>query len=189
MAGAAAPLGRIIGGVEPAQLDAPTPCAEFTVRRLINHLLFWGPSLEAAGHKAFAAPPAANEREAELVDADWAARLTEHLDKLVAAWREPAAWEGVARVGGPTEMPAAAIGGMVIIELVVHGWDLVVATGQKVEWDDEVLRFAWHEVAGTAQLGRDMGVYGPEVTTPDTATLLDRILGLTGRDPNWAPAG
>jgi uncharacterized protein (TIGR03086 family) len=188
MAGAAAPLVTIARGVKPDQLDAPTPCTEFTVRRLVNHLLYWGPSLEAAGHKTFVPPPAAGERETDLATADWADRLTEHADKLVAAWRDPAAWEGVAAMGGPNELPAAMIGGMVVVDLVVHGWDLAVATGQRGEWDADVLAFTWREVAKTAQQGRDMGVYGPEVGIPDTATPLDRILGMTGRDPTWSPA-
>lgn len=187
VARAAAPIVALARGVEPAQLDAPTPCAEFTVRRLVNHLLFWGPSLESAAHKTFVPPPAAKEGDTDLAGADdWADRLTEHVDKLVTAWREPAAWEGTTTMGGPADMPAAMIGGMVIVDLVIHGWDLAAATGQKADWDDDVLAFTLVEVAKTAQQGRDMGVYGPEVTVPDSATLLDRILGMTGRDPNWA---
>ena len=46
-----------------------------------------------------------------------------------------------------------------------------------------------HEgVLAHAAEGRAMGVYGPEFPVPETASTLDRILGLTGRDPTWTPS-
>jgi hypothetical protein len=62
-----------------------------------------------------------------------------------------------------------------------------VATGQRPGWPAELLEFVHEEVAKTAEQGRAMDVYGPAVTVPDDAPLLDRILGLTGRDPKWRP--
>lgn len=45
--------------------------------------------------------------------------------------------------------------------------------------------YVYREVGMTADQGRQMGVYGPHVPVSDAAPLLDRILGLTGRDPAW----
>jgi len=94
-------------------------------------------------------------------------------------------------MGSPMELPAPMIGGMVLGEFVVHGWDLARATGQAPEWDDDVLSFVHRELELTAEQGRAMGVYKDRVAVPDTAPLLDRILGLTGRHPGWTgpPAG
>jgi uncharacterized protein (TIGR03086 family) len=86
-------------------------------------------------------------------------------------------------MGGPTDLPAALVGGMVVAELVVHGWDLARATGRQPAWDDDLLAYLYDEVAKTAEQGREMGVYGPEVAVPASASLLDRTLALTGRDP------
>jgi uncharacterized protein (TIGR03086 family) len=85
------------------------------------------------------------------------------------------------------ELPAAMIGGMVLGEVVVHGWDLARAVDQHPRWPADVLRAVYDEVAKTAEQGREMGVYGPPVLVPDNAPILDRILGMTGRDPNWRP--
>ncbi|GIE47500.1 TIGR03086 family protein [Amorphoplanes nipponensis] len=171
---AAPPTLTVIRGIHPDQLTAPTPCAEFDVRGLIDHLLQWGPSLaRASRHSDGVLPPGDDALERQLA-------------QLVAAWSAPAAWQGVTSMGGPNEMPARMVGGMVLAEIVVHGWDLARATGQPVSWDEEVLGFLHDEVAKTAELGRELGEYGAETPVPPDAPVLDRMLGLTGRDPYWA---
>ena len=47
------------------------------------------------------------------------------------------------------------------------------------------LRFLCAEVDRTGEQGRAMGVYGPVVPVPTAASTLDRLIGLTGRDPAW----
>lgn len=187
VARAATPMNEIVHAIAPDQLRAVTPCTEYDVRGLLNHLLFWAPSLEAAARKEFVPPPAQSESEVVLADGDWARAVDLQLDRSVAAWSRPAAWEGITHMGSPRELPAGMVGGMVLSELVVHGWDLARATGQHAEWDPELLVFVHDEVAKTAEQGREMGVYGPAVEVTDEAPTLDRVLGLTGRDPGWAP--
>jgi uncharacterized protein (TIGR03086 family) len=184
MTRAAAALVEIIRNIKPDQLDAPTPCAEYNVRKLVNHLLFWGPSLEGAARKESVPPPAKAEADVDLTAGDWAAALEAQLDRTVSAWSEPGGWEGTTHMGGPTELPAALVGGMVVVELVVHGWDLAQATDHHPTLDDELIEYVHEEVARTAEQGRQMGVYGPEVEVSEGSTL-DRVLGLTGRDPAW----
>lgn len=183
VARAAEPLSKLLRTLTPDQLTAPTPCAEFDVRALLNHLLFWGPSLVGAASKAAVAPPAAAETEVDLTAGDWSVALDTQLGELATAWRDPAAWQGTTRLGGPTELPASLVGGMVVGELIVHGWDLARALGTTVEWDDDLLDYVLDETAATADQGRAMGIYGPEIPVAADAPLLDRILGLTGRDP------
>jgi uncharacterized protein (TIGR03086 family) len=150
---------------------------------MVNHLLFWGPSLEGAARKEAVLPPAEDEADVHLAGGDWAAALAGQLDRITAAWSSPGAWEGLTRMGAPMDMPAPLIGGMVVGELVVHGWDLARATAQRPEWDEDLLAYLLVEVAATAEQGREMGVYGPEVPVSEAAPTLDRVLGLTGRDP------
>jgi uncharacterized protein (TIGR03086 family) len=179
---ATGPVLEVVRGIGPDQLSAPTPCGEYDVRKVINHLLYWGPSLEGAARKETVPPPATPEPETDLTDG-WQDELLTHLDKLAGSWGRPEAWDGLTHMGGPTEMPASLVGGMVIGEIVVHGWDLARGTGQHPEWDGELLAYILKELEANAQWGRDMGVYGPEVPVPADAPLLDRVLGLTGRDP------
>ncbi|CAN5271575.1 TIGR03086 family metal-binding protein [soil metagenome] len=187
VAAAAAPTENVVRRIRVDQLDAPTPCSEFAVRDLVNHLLFWGPALEGAGRKEPVAPTGPDERSVDLSRDDWAAALESQIDRIVEAWGDQRAWEGTTRFGSPEEVPASMIGGMACTELVLHGWDLARATGQEPDWGEEVAAFVDRELTRTAAQGREMGIYGPAVAVPDTATTLERALGLSGRDPRWAP--
>jgi len=171
----AAPTLEVIRGIRDDQLTALTPCTEFDVRGLLDHLRYWAPSLAGAGRKEIVEPGTSDDLEKALAD-------------LVEAWSAPAAWEGVTRLGEPMDLPASMIGGMVLGEVVVHGWDLAKATGQPVSWPDDVLQFLVSDVAGVAEQGRRMGLFGPEVAVPAEARAIDRIVGLTGRDPAWSAA-
>lgn len=186
MGRAAAAMVTIIHGIEERHRAAPTPCAEYDVNGLVNHLLFWGPVLEAAGRKRPVPPSAATDSDVDLTGGDWAAALEAQLDRTVEAWAAPGAWDGMAEMAG-MELPAPLVGGMAVTEMVVHGWDLARATGRSIALDEDVLRYVYDEVAKSAEQGRAMGVYRPEVVVPDAAPLLDRALGLTGRDPAWTP--
>lgn len=181
----AAPLGEAARGITDDLLPAPTPCEGYDVRALLAHLLHWAPSLAGAGRKKPVPPPAADPAP---LGPGWRAALEERTADLVAAWGEPSAWEGTTRLAGAPEMPAPMVGGMVLTEFTVHAWDLARATGGTVRWNPDAVAYTHDAVARTAEMGRTMGAYGPEVPVPETAPLIDRLLGLTGRDPAWAPS-
>lgn len=181
---AAAPLAGLIRDITPDQLSTQTPCAEYDVRKLVNHLLFWGPSVDGAGRKEAVAPPAGAETDLDLTRGDWRAALDAQVERTVATWSRPGAWEGTTHMGA-AELPAPLVGAMVVGELVLHGWDLARATGQHPAWDDDLIAYLHEETAKNAGNGREMGFYGPEVPIPASSPLLDRLLGLTGRDPAW----
>lgn len=181
------PTRNVIRHIRDEQLGARTPCVDYDVKALLNHLLYWGPSLVGAAYKKSVAPPAASEQDVDLASGDWAEGVEAHLDELVTAWSDPDAWEGVTQMGGPMKLPASMIGGMVLGEMVVHGWDLARATGQSPTWPDDVLEPVLAGIRTSAEQGRQMGVYGPEVPVSPDAPPLDRLLGLTGRNPAWSP--
>lgn len=165
------PTIAIVQRIRPDQLTDPTPCAEFDVQALLDHLLQYGPGLEAAARKEVASPSPGLD-------------LATQLARIADAWRSPDAWEGETAMGG-APIPAAMFGGMVLTEVVVHGWDLARATEQPAIWSADLLGFVHDELVKTAGLGREMGLYGPPVSVPDEAPLLDRTIALTGRSPYW----
>src|SRR5262249_23357107 len=125
------------------------------------------------------APSAAN------LEPGWRERMASDLDVLAAAWAEPSAWEGMTTAGG-IDMPSAVAGLVVLDELIVHGWDLAGATGQPYDpHPDEIA--AATEFASTFDAPRDGRLFGPVVAVRDDALPLERLIGLTGRDPAWSP--
>ena len=89
-------------------------------------------------------------------------------------------------VVGGMELPAAVAGLVVLDELVVHGWDIAVSTGQRFEPSVAEIEAASSFVE-SFDAPRDGNLFGPVVPVPDSAAPLDRLLGLTGRDPRWHP--
>ncbi|GHF40797.1 uncharacterized protein (TIGR03086 family) [Amycolatopsis bartoniae] len=176
---AAAVLSGVVRGLRPGQLTNPTPCTEFDVRALVHHLLYWGPSLAGAGRKELVEP-------SEVDTSDWRPALLAVVSGIEKSWSSPGSSEGTTRMGGPTELPAALVADMVLGELTVHAWDLARATGQPFEVPEDLLTHLYDGVVAHAAEARAMGVYGPEVPVPASASTLDRILGLTGRDPAWS---
>jgi uncharacterized protein (TIGR03086 family) len=167
------------------QLANKTPCTEYDVRALVNHLLFWGPSLAGAGRKESVAPPAAAESEVDLTAGDWHKDLLALLENIAASWAPQEAWEGEASMGTPHLLPAPVLGDMITGELAVHGWDLAVSTGQRLELPADTLAHLHDAVSAGVDQGREMGLFGPEFAVPADAPALDRVVGLTGRDPAW----
>jgi uncharacterized protein (TIGR03086 family) len=125
-------------------------------------------------------PPAFDARNLEV---GWRARVAADLDALADAWSIEEAWQGSTWVGG-MNMPAEVVGVVALDELVIHGWDLSIATGQAYDPPaDEVAA----TIAFVSQFDapRDGRLFGPVVDIASDAPTFDRLLGLTGRDPEW----
>ncbi|MBE1500326.1 uncharacterized protein (TIGR03086 family) [Amycolatopsis lexingtonensis] len=165
------------------ELTAPTPCAGYDVRGLLNHLLYWGPWLLAAGRRE-EPPPAGAEAEAALVGDDWRAALEKQTETLVDVFGTPSAWTGATALG-TARLPASVVGAMVLGEFVLHGWDLARASGQELTCAPGAATAVYESAVLMGEQARSMGVYGPEVAVPADAPALDRALGASGRDPSW----
>ena len=62
--------------------------------------------------------------------------------------------------------------------------DLAKVIGANADMSDELVTAMWEAFSPHAEEWRAMGVFGPEVVVPKSAPLLDRLLGLTGREPD-----
>lgn len=183
------PQARVVAaladGTSDEQLSAATPCEEYAVRDLLAHLVGLTAAFRDAGKKELGPTTGTGPNEADLtLGADWRSVLPRQLDELVEAWRRPDAWEGMTQAGG-VELPGAVAGLVALNELVLHGWDLARATGQKYGCDEASLRASYDMLAQSADDASRGEIFGPVVDVPDDAPLLDRVVGLGGRDPGW----
>ncbi|MHC3468508.1 TIGR03086 family metal-binding protein [Streptomyces sp. 7R007] len=179
-------IARLAEGVRDEQLADATPCPGCAVRSMLGHLLGLSVAFRDAARKDLGATTAtAPDAAACDLPPGWRTELPKALDELADAWRDPAAWTGTTRAGG-LDLPGAVAGA--VDELVIHGWDLARATGQPYTPDPAALRTSYDFLYAAANdPSRGGGIFGPVVPVPDGAPLLDRAVGLSGRDPGWTP--
>lgn len=190
LAAAAEQVRAVTETIREDDLAARTPCEGYRVGDLLDHLMGLTLAFRVAAEKADdPIAESAPEPAAAHLDPQWRSELPRRLDALVAAWRDPAAWEGETKAGGVT-LPAQVMGLVALDELVIHGWDLARATGQPYGLDattgDAVLVFLEQSAEETGGKGTP-GMFGPVVAVPSTAPALDRAVALAGRDPAWRP--
>ncbi len=119
-------------------------------------------------------------------DPGYQADYVAQLDRAVQAWSDPKAWAGDIGVMGDAT-PAADVAAMLIMEMVLHGWDVARATGQEYVCDDAVAAAVLDTVEAQAELFRKYQGFKAIVPVPDEAPVFDRALSLSGRDPHWKP--
>ena len=191
---AAREVASLLDGVTDDQLAGPTPCPDYPVAALLDHLMGLSLAFTWAARKTTATGGGSEESRpglatAEHLDPQWRILLPRRLGELVDAWRDPTAWEGITEAGG-VRMPAELMGVVALDELVLHGWDLARASGQPFTCDAAstaaVLAFTSASAQPEQAAGR-AGLFGPVVDVPADAPALDRALGFAGRDPAWTP--
>src|SRR3954447_20235989 len=130
---AAARMTGLLASIDEDRFGAPTPCPDASVGDLLDHVGSLTRALTPAARKeqtdASGPPP---PPQASNLESGWRDRITRDLDALAEAWRPPSAWDARTRVGGG-EVPAGVAAVIALDELVVHGWDIAVATGQAYE--------------------------------------------------------
>ncbi|MDN0195017.1 TIGR03086 family metal-binding protein [Streptomyces sp. S.PNR 29] len=183
-------LARLAEGVTDEQLPDETPCPGCAVRNMLGHLHGLAVAFRDAARKDLGATTGtAPDAAACEIGPGWREELPKALGELADAWRDPSAWTGMTRAGG-IDLPGAVAAAVAADELVIHGWDLARATGQPYEPDPAALRVSYDLLAAAAaEQDRGGGIFGPVVPVPDDAPLLDRAVGLSGRDPGWTRKG
>jgi uncharacterized protein (TIGR03086 family) len=186
---AAGMLTRVITDIGDDQLGAPTPCRGTTVADLLDHLDGLCLAFTAAAAKDRADGSQAPSADGSRLGPDWRVRICGRLVRLASAWQDETAWTGLTRAGG-VDLPGEVAGQVAINEVVVHGWDIAAATRHDYACQTDLVQaaHAFVQSAVAQNPGGSPGLFGPPVTVPDSAPLLDRLVGLTGRDPAWQPA-
>jgi uncharacterized protein (TIGR03086 family) len=188
LAPAAGEMGRLLRGIRDDQLRDPTPCPEYRLADLVDHV----DGLALAFTWAATKDPAIGSSQAPAPDGSrlipgWRARIGDRLEDLALAWKDPEAWQGMTRAGG-VDLPGAVAGLVTLNELVIHGWDIAAASRQEYHCDagslETSLEFMTAAAAPDQREMRD-AIYAPEVPIAADAPMLDRVLGLAGRSPRW----
>ena len=167
-----------IAGVDPAAWTAPTPCSDWDVRALVNHVTYeqlWAPHLVAG------------ETVADVGDRYDGDVLG---DDPATAWRDALAGSVSAFAGADldaivhlsfADLPCREYLIQMLTDAEIHGWDLARATGQDEALDPDVTEVVLASVVANEALIRASGVFGDEVEVPDDADDPTKLLALLGR--------
>ncbi len=163
--------------IQTMQMNDPTPCSEFTVHGVMNHMMT-GASTFAYGFRGEQAP----EVKAPGVYG-WvpAAEFREVMDGLLAAVNSPGAMDR--SMSTPMgDMPGSTFARLVAFDGLMHGWDLASSTGQAFDLPPQVIA-AVDEFARSALTPemRDGDMFKNETTAPDDASQLERLVAFSGR--------
>ena len=168
----------VLTKIQPSQLDAPTPCASWDVRALINHVT--GSARWWAGMITGTADQAA----ADYAAGDYAAAYEESGRIVLAAFGADGVLDRTVRLPFG-EFPGAVVLGMAATEQFTHGWDLARATGQPTDLDPDLAA----ELLGQARLAitdayrgpEGQALFGPVRQAPAGASPADQLAAFLGR--------
>lgn len=171
---------NVVVGTTPEQFTASTPCADWDVQALANHLLgalvmFHDVASNGAADMAVL--------QGDHVGENFVASFDNLSAATVAAWKVGDRMTGTANMPWG-EMPADVAVAMLADDVLVHGWDLAQSSGQQVDWDQalagETLDFA--RMIFAAPENRE-GSFGASVPVAAEADAMTQLIAFLGRNP------
>ncbi|MGW7758122.1 TIGR03086 family metal-binding protein [Streptomyces violaceusniger] len=171
-----------VHAIRPNQWDDPTPCAEWTVRDLVNHLAveqMWVPALVREGASV---ADQSNALEGDLLGDDPVATWDVVVAAARDAFREPGALDRMVELSYG-ESPATHYCAQMTADAAVHAWDLSRAIGAEERIPKPLVDFSVREVAPYAADLEESGLFAAPVEPPSGADAQARLLALLGREP------
>jgi len=174
-----------VAQVGEEQWRASTPCPDWNVRELVNHVvgedrwavpLFAGATIDQVG----------DQFEGDLLGSDPAGAAFDAAAKADQAVSEEGALERTVHLSAG-DTPATEYVRQLLADHLVHGWDLAVSIGAEPRLDADAVHACAVWFATAERAYRDAGSIGPRMDVPEDATEQDKLLAAFGRDPSWRP--
>jgi uncharacterized protein (TIGR03086 family) len=169
----------VVAGVGREQWSAATPCDGWDVKALLNHLVsgnMWaaelggGATIEEVGERL----------DGDLLGDDALVAYEASVEVAAAIFETPGALEAPCAVSyGP--VPGSVYAGHRFIDVLVHGWDLAVATGQDTTLDPELVDAAYELLQSQADMIRASGMFGEDLPVSADVGAQTRLLAFIGR--------
>ncbi len=169
-------LRQVLHTVAGDDMSRQTPCTQFTVAQLTDHLLN---SITAIGGMAGAQIPSTDETDSA------EGRIVSAARPALDAWHRRGL-EGSVPFG-KAEMPAKGACGILSLEFLVHAWDYARAVGHDVDAPEPLAEYVLGLARATIQPElRSRAGFDDPVAVAEDAGALDRLVAFTGRDPRPA---
>ena len=173
---------RVVDGIEPSQLDNPSPCDEWTVRDVLNHVTGGAKMFAVCVRDGAISDEQLGSIMGDNLGTDYKGAFRTASSEALDAFDQPGAAEKMVTLPFGT-MPAGVAINIAIFDVATHTWDLAKATGQTMQLDPEVLATAYELAQAMIPDMRAGGMVGEEVIVAVDAPMEDRLAGLAGRTP------
>jgi uncharacterized protein (TIGR03086 family) len=160
-----------VEGVTPSQMGDETPCSDWNVEELLNHII--GGATLGASTFGGNAPEADNA----LAAYDGAT------EAAISAMSTDGAMEGNITSPSGGEMPGGYFATLLAMDNLIHGWDLAKATGQSTELPEDLVDIMYADFEPQMDGFRQGDRFGPEVPQPEDVKTQDKLIGMMGRAP------
>jgi uncharacterized protein (TIGR03086 family) len=161
-----------IAAVRSDQLHLSTPCADFDVTDLLNHMIGWARSFAAR----LTGASSTEDPNAYRVGENPAGEFHAAAQAIVVAYRSAAEPTG--------QLPA----GFMVMEFLTHGWDLAAAIGRPPMYPAEAAELGLTTAMEMLKPEYRGSSFLPEVEVDSTEQAVDRLVAFMGRNPAWLPA-
>ena len=177
---------RFVSGVPKGAWHDPTPCTEWDLRVLVNHITFenlWAAELFPGKTMA----EVGDRLEGDLVGDDPIAAFNRSVEAATAAVSAPGAMEAVTHLSfGDT--PGSEYARELFADMLIHGWDVAKASRQDAALDAALVDAGLPLAEEVAAMAGGSGAFAAPVAIPGDAPAQTRLLALVGRRADWAPA-
>jgi uncharacterized protein (TIGR03086 family) len=171
--------GMIVAGIPADRWHADTPCDGWDVRALVNHVVsgnLWAAELATGG----TIEGVGDRLDGDVLGPDPVGSYTASAKAAAAAFRAPGALDAPCAVSyGP--VPGSVYAGHRFIDVLIHGWDLAVATGQGTVLDADLMQSCQQVLEPQLDLFRGAGAFAEPLPVPPGATSQTRFLAMLGR--------
>jgi uncharacterized protein (TIGR03086 family) len=174
-----AQFGEKVRAIAADQWTNPTPCTEWDVHALVNHLvnenrwvppLFAGKTISEVG-SAF---------DGDLLGDDPVLAWNDSADEALAAIREPGAMEHTVHLSFG-DNPGSEYTMQLFTDFAIHGWDLARGIGADDAIDPEFVELLYADMAPKEEMLKASGVFGDKVVPPEGANVQTKLLAIMGR--------
>lgn len=172
-----------VDAIRDDQWDNPTPCADWDVRTLVNHLCneqLWAPHLVAGETME----QVGDRYDGDVLGDDPRTTFCRASEIAAAAFSE-ADLDAIVHLSFG-DVPCHVYLQQMLTDAEVHGWDLAKGLGEPADLEPETASYLLPIMEAQEDLIRSSGVFDEPVVVDDDADDADRLLGFLGRDPNWS---
>jgi uncharacterized protein (TIGR03086 family) len=172
-------FGAFVDQVKDDQWSSSTPCTDWDVRALVNHLVnetLWmpplldGKTIEEVGDRF----------DGDMLGEDPKQTWKQASEEAISAAGEGGALERTVHLSFG-DFPGEGYIAQVLTDHVIHAWDLARGIGANDELDPDTVQFAYDYLAPQADAWRSAGAFGDKVEVDDSADTQTKLLAIAGR--------